>query len=945
VTITYTWQVPQSGGAKGDPSTIVSLTLFEGTQGQSPWGYLTSNHPGQDLNYPFIAYVANSHLYLASSGELPAFTFEIAAQNIFGAGFSDCNPRDNLQTIFTDPRWGLGWNSSLLDLAGTWANFSAYCLANGIFLSTTMDSQEQASAVLQRYLQITNSEAVWSGNILKLIPYGDTTLVGNGVTFSPNTTPIYDLGDDDFIADAGNDPVTIEIPTVTDAYNDVKVEYVERSNAYNPEIVEAKDDASIYQFGVRPMDTITLHDIKTQRVAALVADQILRNSVYKRKKYNFKTRSRYALLEPMDMVTLTDSNLGLSKTPVRLLSIEEDDKRQLKMVAEEFPWGTATPTLYPKQLSAGFQPNSAADPGPVNPPIIFEANNRVTGQIGYQLWFGVSGLLTGLWGGCRVYLSENGTDYKQILDINGNDKIHGAARMGVTTATFASGSDPDTTHTCSIDLGESAGQLTSGASGDADALQTLCLVDSELIAFSTATLVAGNQYNLTTYIRRGLLNSTIASHSSGAPFLRIDEGVFKWAFDASMIGKTLHFKFTSFNVAQNMEQSLSDATDYTITIAGSSLGLLSPAHSSYRPLTNPLTGHDAGASATINIASFTMRIAGVDIAEGSGSITGLSYNTLYYLYFDDPGFVGGAVTYVATTTKETAIAVAGRFFVGSIQTPQSGALDTVGNGDGGTGAQSGLMTVFSFALGSGSYAPAQQGNALITNPGNCCDGDRTNYADMAMSGNGQANTMALFLVQPPGMVQRFQSLTLKVRRSIPTNSLTAGKYTLSYQFTSGTPTVIETAAAGATLTDAIVSVSLPPTTPLASLIVSAQVTAQGSGTGGSIASASRITPVSGSYYVQGFGWVYYSYESEAQFVTSSPHGLSNGNVVNITGVSPTTFNASGASVTVINTTTFKISQVGSVGETGTGGSFTTGSQAASGSFELKFNEAWVEGVA
>jgi hypothetical protein len=110
----------------------------------------------------------------------------------------------------------------------------------------------------------------------------------------------------------------------------------------------------------------------------------------------------------------------------------------------------------------------------------------------------------------------------------------------------------------------------------------------------------------------------------------------------------------------------------------------------YRPTTNPLSATDAGATATVSVAAFTQRIQGFgDKSINSGSVTGLSFSTPYFIYYDDLTFDGGAVTYAAATTKETAINGAGRFFVGSILTPADGGADTVGQNDGGVGAQSG----------------------------------------------------------------------------------------------------------------------------------------------------------------------------------------------------------------------------------------------------------------
>jgi hypothetical protein len=136
------------------------------------------------------------------------------------------------------------------------------------------------------------------------------------------------------------------------------------------------------------------------------------------------------------------------------------------------------------------------------------------------------------------------------------------------TAALASAADPDTTNTLAVDLTQSGGQLLSGTAADADGDRTLCLVDSELISYQTATLVSANKYNLTTRLRRGQLGSTIAAHSIGGTFLRLDDAVFKYTFDPLIIGQTLYFKFTSFNTAENMEQPLSSATAYSIAVSG-----------------------------------------------------------------------------------------------------------------------------------------------------------------------------------------------------------------------------------------------------------------------------------------------------------------------------------------------------------------------------------------
>ena len=68
MTITYVYSVPDSN-SNGQPQQKLSLTLFLGSRPQTPWSYLTSKHPGQDLGYNGIAYVAASAMDLGESAD------------------------------------------------------------------------------------------------------------------------------------------------------------------------------------------------------------------------------------------------------------------------------------------------------------------------------------------------------------------------------------------------------------------------------------------------------------------------------------------------------------------------------------------------------------------------------------------------------------------------------------------------------------------------------------------------------------------------------------------------------------------------------------------------------------------------------------------------------------------------------------------------------------
>ncbi len=153
---------------------------------------------------------------------------------------------------------------------------------------------------------------------------------------------------------------------------------------------------------------------------------------------------------------------------------------------------------------------------------------------------------------------------------------------------------------------------------------------------------------------------------------------------------------------------------------------------SYRPTGNPISAVDAGSSATINIAAWTLQTSSHGaINYNSGSITGLSYGTKYWVTISDPQLLGGSVAYTATTSKASALSGgSGQLFVGSVVTPISGGAETFGAGDGGVGTQGGATTLF---LGS-STTTASTGSGTSRLPkrnrrqyDDVCDRDGRNH--------------------------------------------------------------------------------------------------------------------------------------------------------------------------------------------------------------------------
>jgi hypothetical protein len=81
-----------------------------------------------------------------------------------------------------------------------------------------------------------------------------------------------------------------------------------------------------------------------------------------------------------------------------------------------------------------------------------------------------------------------------------------------------------------------------------------------------------------------------------------------------------------------------------------------------------LTATSGASTSTISVVSHSVKFDFGTVSYNSGTITGLSTSTDYYVYASDADFAGGAVTYLATTNTDNLIA-SGIYYVGVVTTP------------------------------------------------------------------------------------------------------------------------------------------------------------------------------------------------------------------------------------------------------------------------------------
>lgn len=541
----------------------LKLDVYAGDSTQLAHAYFAGAHPDRALAYRGIAYVASGAYDLGEAGTLDNHSFEVQMPGAIAPSVPDANIKDVIAAILTDPEQGLGLAPERI---GDLTPFSDFCLANGIWVSPAYTEQRAGYEQIKSLLQIGYADCVYSGGVFKIVPYSDAPAAGAFGTYTPQIAPVYALTDDDFLRDGDSgDPVKVLRKSQADAYNHVQVKFLDRANDYNESVAEWKDDADIELHGLRTMPPVELHEICDAGVAAKVAEFLGRRSLYIRNEYEFKLPWSYALLEPMDVVTLTSPGCNLDGVPVLLIEVgESDDDSGIAVRAEDYPLGAHAVTLRALPTTDGYTPDFSIAPGNSTVPVLFEPPLQLTGN-DPQLWLAAAGGPN--WGGADIWVSTDNVSYRKI------GRMQGPSRYGALSAPLAPGAAIDTLNILAVDLSASRGVLQGGTHGNAQDLVTLCYADGEYLAFADAALTGVNAYNLS-YLVRGAYGTDIAAHAAGTPFVRLDDGLFKYSYPKEWLGKGLWVKLVSFNPFGGGLQDMATVPAYQVTLQGAPLGVV-----------------------------------------------------------------------------------------------------------------------------------------------------------------------------------------------------------------------------------------------------------------------------------------------------------------------------------------------------------------------------------
>lgn len=515
------------------PNGDIGLTLFNGKEDQQPWAYTAGKHPDKALAYNGLAYMAGV-IDLGDGGSMPSYNFEVKGKLLETGDGIDVNPADYILYVLN--KIGLGG----IEIDGI-ENYRQYCKEADMLISTPSDKLDAKAAreIINDIANITNAYIFWSNNRLKIVPRADRP-VGK---WKPDKTIRYNLTPDDFIPQTGGVCVSYSRKDSSEIYNRISVEFLNRANAYEKEIVNYQDNDDIKEFGVRQASTTQAHYLYTKTRAVKLAEELCRKNKYERVKYTFKLDWAFCRLEPGDLVLLNDPLMGIENQPAMIDSATEGTDGIITFTAISRAKGVYSDAEYDVHENERPLIDFNPDPGICEPPpMIFQPPALMT-SADNEVWIGTWGKNPN-WGGCSVWISDTNQYYKKLGTID-NRARYGTLKKPLNIE--------DTVLEMTLNQGSfTSVDAESAANGD-----TVLYVGGEALSYETAELLEDGTWRLSGLVR-GQFGSEADYHAPGARIARCDEAFLKSGLANSYIGKTIYFKFTAFNIFGGMEQSLAD---------------------------------------------------------------------------------------------------------------------------------------------------------------------------------------------------------------------------------------------------------------------------------------------------------------------------------------------------------------------------------------------------
>lgn len=301
--------------------------------------------------------------FLHRDGGIPQIQWKVSGACVRG-GETYAHPADVLVDLLTNTRYGLGLTAltivTTLGIDGlASSSFETYCNATGIRVNRALTEQESAKDSIEALLADTNSVAIWSEGKLKIIPM-DWRSKG---AYHPPTSAVV-LDEDEILLDGGRDPVTMLRTPDSDVFNHWPVRSKTADDNFAENVYGLPDALNVQVHGgIRTAPTTDSKWLATRQMVADYSAFLLSRSLHVRNRYRFRVGPRWCLLEPMDLITITDTHLGLDNEPCRIVTIEEQDDGSFLLEADEYPGSVRPVDMTPQPYDGAGNTNQGSGGG------------------------------------------------------------------------------------------------------------------------------------------------------------------------------------------------------------------------------------------------------------------------------------------------------------------------------------------------------------------------------------------------------------------------------------------------------------------------------------------------------------------------------------------------------------------------------------------------------
>lgn len=321
------------GDQKGD------IILYRGDNNQGRNGGASDPYDAEGMRYRHVCWVLFKKGFEIGLQPIPqTYVFELTrwpkvagtgikprgSDNDSDSAYWSANPAAILYEIFTNAVWGRGLDSNLLDLA-SFVEVSQYFEDKKIGMSFTMEGNATLSDTVDSIRMHVNTIVYWMAGKLFCRCLMDTehsyqdmiTITSDEVVGSPELTrPLWNA-----------------------TFNELRCEFVNRHNRYQPETVFVQDLGNIDTVGVINSKKIGLRGFIDRSTAQRQANRILREISYPAATCRMFINRMNSRLVPGDFVKFVWSewSAGTVTSYWRVVSIsdENQDERGLELVLVE----------------------------------------------------------------------------------------------------------------------------------------------------------------------------------------------------------------------------------------------------------------------------------------------------------------------------------------------------------------------------------------------------------------------------------------------------------------------------------------------------------------------------------------------------------------------------------------------------------------------------------